>query len=525
MMGLGVATSGALSNLVVYLIKEYNVPSVDAAQISNIVSGCLSVAPVAGAIVADAFFGCYPIVAVSMFFSVLAMVVFTLTANLRGLRPAPCQLNAGDCEPASAGQMAALYAGVFLMCVSAAGSRFNQATMGADQFDAAADRDVLFNWFFIFFYSSSVLGSTVIVYLQDTVSWTLGFGISGAAGVVGLAALLLGARYYRRPTLRGSPFTGLARVAVSAARKKVNVATSGEVRFYHGWRSGDGDGKNSDTNIAPSDSFSFLNHAALITDGDIVAADGSAARPWRICTVQEVEDFKAVLRILPLWSAAIFLSIAIGVQINFTILQALAMDREVGRFTVPAGSMFVSCLLAVVVSLGLLDRVLLPLWRRLTGHSPTPLQRIGAGHVLTVVSMAASAVIERQRLATVRAHGEEGNPGWVSPMTAMWLVLPFALSGAGEALHFPGQVTLYYQEFPPSLKNTATGMVAMIVALGFYLSTALIGIVRHATAWLPDNMNASRLENLYWLLAVLVTVNFGYYLLCARLYKYQNIGK
>jgi hypothetical protein len=71
MMGVGVASSGALSNLVVYLIKKYNVPSVDAAQISNIVSGCISLAPVIGAIVADAVFGCYPIVAVSTAFSVL----------------------------------------------------------------------------------------------------------------------------------------------------------------------------------------------------------------------------------------------------------------------------------------------------------------------------------------------------------------------------------------------------------------------------------------------------------------------
>ncbi|KAJ1262367.1 hypothetical protein BS78_09G102100 [Paspalum vaginatum] len=530
-MGLGVATGGALSNLVVYLIKEYNVPSVDAAQISNIVSGCLSLAPVAGAIVADAFFGCYPVVAVSMAFSVLSLVVFTLTASLRSLRPAPCQLGAGPCEPASAGQKAALYVGVFLTCVSAAGSRFNQATMGADQFDSAADQDVLFNWFFIFLYTSSVLASTVIVYVQDTVSWTLGFAISAAASAVGLVALLLGTRYYRRPAVRGSPFTGLARVVVAAARKrKVNVTTSAESRFYHERRGGDGDdydkAHNSDTDLTPSDSFSFLNRAALITDGDTVTVDGSTvARPWRVCTVQQVEDFKTVLRILPLWSASIFLSIAIGVQINFTILQALAMDRAVGHFTIPAGSMIVGSLMAVVVSLGLLDRVLLPLWRRLTAHDPTPLQRIGAGHAITIVSMAASAVIERRRLATVHAHGEEGNPAWVSPLSAMWLLLPFALSGAGEALHFPGQVTLYYQEFPPALKNTATGMVAVIVALGFYLSTALIGIVRKTTAWLPDNMNASRLENLYWLLAVLVSVNFGYYMLCAKLYKYQNVGK
>jgi peptide/histidine transporter 3/4 len=241
--------------------------------------------------------------------------------------------------------------------------------------------------------------------------------------------------------------------------------------------------------------------------------------------VQQVEDFKAVLRILPLWSASIVLSIAFGTQINFTVLQALAMDRALGRFTVPAGSMSVVILVSIVVSLVLLDRALLPLWQRLTGHTPTPLQRIGAGHVLAILSLAASAAVERHRMATVRAHGEEVHPAWVSPLSAMWLVLPLALAGAGEALYFPGGVTLYYEEFPPSLKNTSTGMVAVIIALGFYLSTALVDVVRSTTAWLPNNMNASRLENLYWLLTVMAAVNFGYYLFCAKLYKYQNVGK
>ncbi|KAG8085200.1 hypothetical protein GUJ93_ZPchr0010g8601 [Zizania palustris] len=457
---------------------------------------------------------------------VQALVVFTLTASVRGLRPAKCQPGPGlaaPCEQASAGQMAALYAGVFLMCVSAAGVRFNQATMGADQFDEAADRDVFFNWYFILFYVSSVLGSTVIVYVQDTVSWQLGYGLTGVASVVSLAALLLGARYYRRPAAQGSPFTGMARVIVAATRKrKLNVAAPEERKFYHDRRSDDNDGKA----LAPSDHFSFLNRAAMITDGDVDAADGAVIRPWRICTVRQVEDFKAVLRILPLWSTSIFLSISIGVQMNFTILQALAMDRTLRRFTVPAGSFFVSSLLSVVVFLGVIDRVLLPLWRRLTGgHTPTPLQRIGAGHVLTVVSMASSAAVDRWRLATVRAHGEEGNPAWVSPLSALWLLLPFALSGVGEALHFPAQVTLYYQEFPPPLKNTATGMVAVLIALGFYLSTVFVDVVRRTTSWLPDNMNASRLENLYWLLSVLVAINFIYYLICAKLYKYQNISK
>ncbi|CAN6342429.1 unnamed protein product [Urochloa humidicola] len=544
MLGLGVARGGATSNLVVYLVRKYNVPRVDAAQISSVAHGCLGLAPVAGAIVADAFFGCYPVVAVAMVFSVLALVMFTLTASLHGLRPAACQpggaAGTGACEPASMGQMAALYAAVFMLCVSAGGARFNQATLGASQFDAAADRDVLFNWYFVFFYASSAIGSTAIVYVQDNVSWALGYAISGAASLVGLAALLAGTPYYRRPVAQGSPFTELTRVAVAAARKwKVNLAAAAaseeELRFYHERPSassaGDKDGEDSDGTsslAAPSDSFSFLNRAALITDGDVALADGSVLRPWRICTVQEVEDFKAVVRILPLWSTSIVLSVAFGTQINFTILQALAMDRALGGgFTVPAGSMTVVVLVSVVTSLVLLDRLLLPLWRRLTGgHTPTPLQRIGAGHALAVLSLAASAVVEHRRIATVR--GEEGaaaDPAWVSPMSAMWLFLPLALAGAGEALYFPSGVTLYYEEFPPSLRNTSTGMVAVIIALGFYLSTALVGIVRRTTAWLPgNNMNASSLENLYWLLAVMVAVNFGYYLLCAKLYKYQNVG-
>ncbi|CAN6337987.1 unnamed protein product [Urochloa humidicola] len=529
----------ATSNLVVYLVNKYNVPRVDAAQISSVALGCLSLAPVAGAIAADAFFGCYPVVAVAMAFSVLALVMFTLTASLPGLRPA-----AGS--PATTGQMAALYAALLMLCVGAGGARFNQATLGASQFDAAADRDVLFNWYFVFFYASSAVASTAIVYVQDNVSWALGYAVSGAASLAGLAALLAGTPYYRRPGAQGSPFTGLARVAVAAARKwRVDLEAAAasqeeEMRFcyYHGRRgsAGDKDGDVSDDTSsrlpAPSDSFRFLNRAALITDGDVAPADGSVLRPWRICTVQEVEDFKSVLRILPLWSSSIALSVAFGAQINFTVLQALAMDRALGGggggFTIPAGSMTVVVLVSVVSSLVLLDRALLPLWRRLAGGraAPTPLQRIGAGHALAVLSLAASAAVERRRMATVRDEGAAADAAWVSPMSAAWLVLPLALAGAGEALYFPGGVTLYYEEFPPPLRNTSAGMVAVVIALGFYLGTALVGVVRRATAWLPDNnLNASRLDNFYWLLAAMAAGNFGYYLLCAKLYKYQNVGK
>ncbi|XP_072984108.1 protein NRT1/ PTR FAMILY 2.7-like [Typha latifolia] len=515
-LGLGLAISGAGSNLIVYLIREYNVKSIDAAQISNIINGSMSLAPVAGAIVSDAYFGCYPVVAFSSAASFLSLVLFTLTAALPSLRPSPCSAF-GSCESPSPGQFAALYGAVFLMAIATGGTRFTTATMGANQFDRPQERDIFFNWYFIFLYGSSILGATVIVYVQDTVSWALGFGLSTVGSAVGVVVLLLGGRYYKLPAAQGSPFVGLARVVVAAVRKSYIDMTSPEKLNYY---TGAVEISSLSTRGAPSQSFSILNRAAVITDGD-THPDGTVARPWHLCSTQEVSDLKSLLRILPLWSSSIFLSISIGIQGSLTVLQALTVDRHLGpHFILPAGSLIVSSSSAVVLSLFLLDRLLIPLYHALTRHTPTPLQRIGVGHVLNAASMVASALVERRRESIARSSPHV--TGAVVPMSVLWLVMTLAVSGVGEAFQFPGQVAFYYQEFPESLRSTATGMIALIVSLGFYLSTAVIGLVRRVTTWLPDDINQSKLENVYWMLVVVGGINFGYYLLCSKLYKYRT---
>jgi hypothetical protein len=134
----------------------------------------------------------------------------------------------------------------------------------------------------------------------------------------------------------------------------------------------------------------FLNRAALKTEGD-VQSDGSIAKPWRICTIQQVEDLKTLIRIFPLWSSSIFLGTPIGIQASLTVLQALTIDRYLGpHFEIPAGSILVVVLISTAISLTLIDRFLCPMWQKLTGKSPTPLQRIGLGHVLNILSMAFS---------------------------------------------------------------------------------------------------------------------------------------
>lgn len=275
--------------------------------------------------------------------------------------------------------------------------------------------------------------------------------------------------------------------------------------------------------IYSSISCRFLNRAALKTEGDI-RADGLIAKPWRLCTVQQVEDLKTLIRIFPLWCTSIFLSTPIGIQSSLTVLQAVTMDRHLGpHFKIPAGSIFVIAFISTAISLTLIDRILCPLWKKLTNHSPTPLQRIGLGQILNALSMAVSALVESRRLRIAHAHHLQNQPaGPITPMLALWLFPQLALVGIGEAFHFPGQVSLYYQEFPTSLRSTSTAMISLLIAIAFYLSTAVIDLIRRTTKWLPDDLNNGRLDNVYWLLTVLGMLNFFGYLVCARMYKYKN---
>uniref|UniRef100_A0A0D9YKC0 Uncharacterized protein n=1 Tax=Oryza glumipatula TaxID=40148 RepID=A0A0D9YKC0_9ORYZ len=514
------AMSATSSNLIVYLVHKYNVEAIHAAQISNVVRGCMQLAPVLAAAFSDAFFGPYPVAVAGIAFSLLSFVLFTLTATLPSLLPPPCQRDAGgggatatSCEPPNAVQSAVLYAALCLLAAGNGGTRYNMAALGADQLAGEGQPrrrrqgGGFFSCYFAFLYASYAAGDTVLVYVQDGVSWALGFGVCVATTGLGLAALLLGSRHYRRPVPKGSPFTAMARVAVAAARK-ATLDLGSRVQYYHGYN---------------RDAETTTTRTAMVVAGETREEDGSVARPWRLCTVQQVEDLKSVVRVLPLWSSGILVSVTVNAQVSLTVLQALTMDRALGpRFAVPAASITVTVLAAFILAAALFDRLAAPLCAAGGKLAITPLRRVGLGHALNVASMAVAALVERRRIGAARGRAAGG--GVVVPMSALWLVPQLALTGAEEALHLPGNTALFYGELPASLRGTATAMPPLFIAAGSYLSAAAVDAVRRGTTWLPDDLNASRLDCVYWTLAVLAAVNLGYFLLCATTYKYNNYG-
>ncbi|BAT91932.1 hypothetical protein LR48_Vigan05g183400 [Vigna angularis] len=510
--GMSLGGAGIIGNLIVYLIREFNVKSINAAQVGNVANGSSSLFPIVAAIMADSFFGPFSVALLSSFLSFLGTVIFVLTTIIGSLKPKPCNNGSKACNPPSKFQYAILYGGIALCALGFGGARFTTASLGANQFNEAKHHDTFFNWFFLTWYVASVVSFTAIFYIQDNVSWAWGFGICSVATFIGLIILLLGYRFYRLHKPQGSAFLDLARVLVASIRKWKSQLSSTPKDYYIA--------KDETLPIQPATTpgkrLRFFNRAALITDGDL-QSDGSIGKPWRLCTVQQVENFKAIIGILPLWSSSIFLSVPIGIQGSMTVLQALATDRQIGQhFNFPAGSISVIPLISTSIFLTFLDRVVWPAWNKFNGKSPTTLQRIGTGHVLNVLGMAVSALVESKRLKMIHS-----NPSIT--MSVLWLLPALVIVGIGESFHFPAQVAFYYQQLPQSLRSTSTAMISMIIGISFYLSTALIDQVQKSTDWLPDNINEGKLDHFYWMMVFIGGINFLYYLLCSTLYKHTKM--
>ncbi|CDY12696.1 BnaA02g13640D [Brassica napus] len=471
LLGMSITSFGWVLNLIVFLIEEFNIKSIAAAQISNIVNGCLSMLPLVAAILADSFFGNILVISASTFISLTGILLLTLVASLDFLKPTPCETGSNLCQSPSEFQLGILYTALVLVTIGAGGTRFTLASAGANQYDKPKDQGSFFNWYFLTLYAGAITGATAIVYTQDNASWKLGFGLCAAANFVSFVVFVCGKRLYKHEKPMGSPFKSLISVVVAATVKRKAAISSKEEDYHQGLAK--------TSPAMPSKSYGFLNRAALKTEDG-----GSVNNIWRVCSVQEVEDFKAILRLLPLWVAIIFVSTPMVMQTSLMVLQALVTDRALGpHFKVPAGSLQVIIMTSASTFIIINNWLVYPIYQKLTGKRLTPLQKVGIGQVLTILSMAVSAVVEAKRLKTV----ENGHP-----MSVLWL-------------------------------NTATSLTSLVIGVSFYLSTALISLLQRTTKWLPNDINKGRVDNVYWVLVVAGVLNFGYFLVCSWFYTYRNL--
>lgn len=238
--------------------------------------------------------------------------------------------------------------------------------------------------------------------------------------------------------------------------------------------------------------------------------------------MQQVEEAKCVLRVIPISLTAIIYHI--GAQQQYIVFQALQSDRGLGStgFKIPAASYVIFAMLSLTIFVPIYDRLILPASTRKGRKGITILQRIGIGLFITIIESLIAALVEERRRASALSQGVS-----VAPMSAMWLVPQLALGGLAEAFNAIGQIEFYYKQFPENMRSIAGAFFFCGNAVSNYAYSLLISLVHHmtdgkgSTNWLPEDLNKGRLDYFYYLVAVLCTLNFGYFLVCAHWYRYK----
>ncbi|KAK8954525.1 Peptide transporter PTR3-A [Platanthera zijinensis] len=507
---------GVAPNLVLYLTNKLHQGTVKASNNVTNWYGTIQMTPILGAYIADAHLGRYWTFIFSSAIYLSGMAFLTLSVTLPSLKPPPCEsLNAEDCKTGGF-HVVIFFLALYTIALGAGGTKPNISTLGADQFDVHCPKErfhklSFFNWWTFSIFFGNLFSSTVLVYIQDNVGFSVGYTIPTVALAFSIGVFLLGTPIYRHKPPSGSPITTIGRVLVAAMRK---------------WKVPLPDDPNELYEELEPEHYSKqgncrVNHSTLLVFFDKAAVRTTNSNsPWLLCSVTEVEETKKIIKLLPVFIATIIPSVMMAQILTLFVKQGSTMDRKMGsHFQIPPGSLSTFFTLGTLISVSLYDKCFVPLIKRRTENPRgiTMLQRIGIGQTLHIVIMIIAAMVERWRLSVVRSHDLVHRKTTV-PLSVFALLPQFALMGVAEML----------VEAPEGMKSVGASFFSTSIGLGNFISSFLLTTVEKATrkegkgGWIENNLNASHLDYYYGFLAGLCVINLVLFLLISKLYVYNK---
>lgn len=270
----------------------------------------------------------------------------------------------------------------------------------------------------------------------------------------------------------------------------------------------------------------FLNKALLeLKDEDSIEEES--------CSPSEVEEAKAVLRLVPIWSTTLIYAIVFAQVPTFFTKQGVTLERTLlPGFDIPPASLQTLTTAAIVLFSPIYDRLFVPAARAITGKPSgiTMLQRIGTGIFLSVFTVVFAAFVETKRLKTAQEYGVVDEPNATVPMSIWWLVPQYMLFGISEVFTMVGLQEFFYDQVPNELRSMGLALYLSIFGVGSFISGFLISVIEKVTSkdgedsWFANNLNKAHLNYFYWLLAALSVMGLALFTYFAKSYIYNNKG-
>ncbi|CAO2163605.1 unnamed protein product [Urochloa humidicola] len=505
-----------LQNLVTYLRGVMHMGVSDASTTVTNFIGAMCGFALLGAFLSDSYIACSRTMLLSTLLVILGFGLLSLQAHLPSLHPPHCDDPASDpgsCRQVSGWSSTLLYAALYITALGEGFMRACIPALGADQFDGddpseSRQQSSFFNWFAFFLSTGVISGLILIVWLQTSKGWDIGFGLSALITLLGLLVASAGLPLYRNRVPQGSALTRILQVFVVAFKNR-NLDLPEKMEEARESR----DEMNSEELSRPTSCIEFLDKACINT-----GRDGA----WSVCDAAKVEETKVVLHMLPLVFSATVAQVSSPLLVAFTVQQGGTTNTRLGRVHVYPAMLAIIPSAFQMLMLVAYDRLLVPFLRRRTGYEGgiTHLQRVGIGFAANIVAPVVAAIVERKRKEMAAAGVQ---------MSLFWLAPQFFLLGMQETTSFVGLLEFFNSEAPGSMKSIGVALFWCQVGMASFLGTLLVRLVNKVTrhdgghGWLEGgNLNATRLDLFYWAVAAVALLGWLNFLYWAKRYKYRH---
>ncbi|KAL9226829.1 hypothetical protein vseg_002597 [Gypsophila vaccaria] len=522
---------GLQPNMILYLMGAYGLDMATGSNIIFLWSAATNFTPILGAFLADAYVGRFWMIGFGSISTLLGTVLLWSTTIIPGINPLYERTASNSSTPSMLIKLLYLCVSLGLMSIGAGGIRSSALAFGADQLLTIEDNvnakpessralASLFNWYYFSITISMLFALTCIVYIQDHFGWQVGFAIPVALMLLSAVSFFSTSSFYVKLKPMASALTQSAQVIVAAWRNRHYDLSShlDTEHIYHV-------AKGTVTEV-PSQKLRFLNKACIVKDPDL-SADETTLDPWCLCTTDQVEEFKSIMNVIPIWSTGIMLGVNTAAISPFLVVQAKSMDRHVftPSFEIPSASFGTFALISIMLWLVLYDRVIIPLASRALGKPARidVLTRMGIGLLLSFMCMVVAAIVEYiRRTSSLASH--EGD----SPMSALWLVPQSCLLGLSDGFTVISQIEFFYSEFPKSMSCISSNLSGLCFGIANLIASFILSIVSYVTkqggteSWVSSDPNKGHYDYYYWVLASFSLLNYIYFLICSRSYKREK---
>ncbi|KAL3623101.1 hypothetical protein CASFOL_031917 [Castilleja foliolosa] len=513
---------GLASSLIIYLTKVLNKDLTTAAKSVNYWTGVTTMMPLLGGFLADAYLGRFTTVLASSIIYLLGLLLLTMSRVIPGLKPCgsgPCQ------EPRKIHELF-FFLAIYSISIGTGGHKPSLESFGADQFDddhpdERKKKMSFFNWWCFGLCCGLLFGVTVIVYIQDHVGWAAADIVLTSVMAFTVVIFCVGRPFYRFRKPNGSPLTPLIQVLVAAFVKRNTAYPSRPEDLYEVSKS---DMNKGTRLLFHTKKLKFLDKAAIIEN---TQTSTEKQNPWRLSTVTNVEEVKLIVNMIPIWLTTLPFGICVAQSNTFFIKQSTTLDRKItSDFTIPPASIAALSAFGLISWIAIYDKVLVPCLRRITGNERgiNLLPRIGVGMIFSVITMIVAALVEKKRLDFAERNLSSAS------MSVFWLAPQFLIIAIADTFTLVGLQEYFYDQVPDSMRSLGIAFYLSVIGGSSFLSSLLIILVDRVTekngkSWFGKDLNNSRLDYFYWLLAGITGLNLFVYAYVARKYSYKSVKK